>query len=654
MTARRIARVVLDSPLPQLDRLFDYEIPLELRESIVAGVRVKAPLRSAGRIIDAFVVEVDDEHDATRSLASLDALLSPVPVMPRHLYDFARRVADRSCGSVNDVLRLVIPKRQARVEKTWEAPEAPELSPGLLDEAQEQLAGYPGLVDALAAGERIAADAVPRVSSLGGSTVGAWARTLAAAAAVTLARGRSSLVVVPDYRDLGALESALGLLLPEGTFVRWDAQQTGPARYKGFLRALDGSPCVIIGNRSTVYAPVPDETLGLIAIWDDGDTLLEEPLAPYAHARDVALMRQEESGAALLFLGHTRSSDVQRLVEISWVRVVEQAKRITPRVVLDAPRADHAQRVTSASFRAAGEAVREGPVLIQVARPGYAPTLVCADCRQAARCRACAGPLHATSRGAAPSCAWCGRTAHRWSCPHCSSVRVRLASSGSERTADELGRAFPGVPVVVSDGSRAITTVASKPALVIATRGAEPVAEGGYRAVILLDGERMLMADDLRIAEACLRWWSNAAALAAEGAPVHLVGEFGRLGRAFASWTQPTFAREELGERAPLLMPPVVRVARVSGPRAAVDEAVQSVLQSVDRLSDDAVLGPVPVEGSEDGEVTALIRFPHALGLPVAQALRARVVAQAVGRRGRGARRTNTLRVRMDVLDPVL
>ncbi|MEE2815748.1 MAG: hypothetical protein VYC96_08760, partial [Actinomycetota bacterium] len=54
MSARRVARVQLDSPVPQLDRLFDYAIPHPLVADVAPGVRVKVPLRSAGRMMDAF------------------------------------------------------------------------------------------------------------------------------------------------------------------------------------------------------------------------------------------------------------------------------------------------------------------------------------------------------------------------------------------------------------------------------------------------------------------------------------------------------------------------------------------------------------------------------------------------------------------------
>jgi len=659
MPVRRVARVLIDSPLPQLDRLFDYGIPEPLADQARPGVRVRVPLRTAGRVVDGFLIEVAETEDE-RPLSDLDAVLSAVEVLPERLYRLARRVADRAAGSATDILRLVVPKRQVRVEKTWLASDPPE-APAVPDEsvvwAEGVLAPFPGLAERLTAGERLAVDAPPHpTTDAAGATIGGWATLLAAAAVRTLAQGRSAILVVPDYRDQAELEAALEGRVPPEAVVLDDATRSNPDRYRAFLRTLGDAPCIVVGKRSAVYAPVPDP--GLIALWDDGDPLLEEPLAPYVHARDAALVRQELEGGALLFAGHTRTTDVERLVAVGWVHDVPAARRVSPRVVLSATHADRpGERVPSAAFQAAREGLRTGPVLVQVARPGYAPVLVCAECRTPARCAHCGGPLHAKAARTAPVCGWCGRTALGWTCPHCSSTKVRFASSGSERTADELGRAFPNTRVILADGDHPVTHVDARPALVVATRGAEPIAEGGYRAVLLLDGDRMLLADALRIGESCLRWWSNAAALAAPGAPVHLVGVTGPAARALATWTQPAYARGELADRAPLLMPPAVRVASVTGTTDGVRRAIDAVRAAVPHLGPDAVLGPVPQEG-ETPTVRALVRFDYADGRAVADALRAAVVAEALsGRRNpkkAGPRVRNTLRVRVDVPDPEL
>ncbi|MEX0158476.1 MULTISPECIES: primosomal protein N' [unclassified Microbacterium] len=652
MTAesRRIARVLLDSPLPQLDRLFDYALPAELGD-VPIGVRVRVPLRTAGRVIDGYVVEIDTEDDADRPLSEVESVVSQVPVLPERTYRLARRAADRAAGSASDVLRLVIPKRQVRVEKAWTS-DAPTPVPAddAVTSASSLIATYDHLEEVLESAGRAAVEAIP-VQHRGEP---GWTALLASTATRMLAAGRSSILIVPDHRDLDLLLAALGSLVPPEAVVRYDSRQTNPERYRSFLRSLEDAPCIVVGNRSAVYAPV---RAGLVAVWDDGDPLLGEPLAPYINARDAALLRQEQEDSALLFVGHTRTTDVERLVAHGYLQDVRAARRVMPRVILSTPQemdAPTAQRMPSSAFLSARNAASEGPVLVQVSRPGFAPSLVCAECRAPARCAHCGGPLGAKHRGAVPVCAWCGRGARAWTCPTCASTKLRLASSGSERTADELGKAFPGVRVIVADSAHPIEHVADKPALVVATRGAEPLAEGGYRAVVLLDGPRMLQAPDLRIGEACLRWWSNAAALAAPGAPIHLVGVDGTIARALATWNQSGYARAELAERAPLHMPPAARVALVEGSAAAVGRALAALQELA--LPSDAVLGPVPIESDDyPPRVRALVRFEYGAGVKVAATLRAAVVAEAVSnRRGKGKSTRSTLSVRLDILDPEL
>jgi primosomal protein N' (replication factor Y) len=659
--APRVARVIVDTPLPQLDRLFDYAIPERLHASAVPGVRVNVPLRSAGRIAGGYLVEVADGASFDGELSELDSVVSAAQVLTPEVARLARRIADRSAGSASDVLRLAIPPRMVRVEKAWlaaEHPAQPDPPQGRRATAPPVRGYRAELADAVDASGRVAVDAVPRLArTSAGEWVGAWAITLAELAARCVASGRSAVIAVPDYRDLDQLRAALRDTVPEESVARLDASQSNQDRYRAFLRCLEPTPRVVIGNRSAVYAPAHD--LGLIALWDDSDPLHAEPLAPYAHARDVALVRAEDEHCALAFVSNTRSIEVQRLVEVGWLTAHSPVPAVTPRVIVTTAQSGDQtpSRVPDGAWRAAKDGITHGPVLVQVARPGYAPVLACATCGQAAHCAICQGPLGIDRAGAAPSCRWCGAIATDWSCSNCGGDRLRLVTRGSARTAEELGRAFPGARVIVSDGERRVTTVDERPALVVATRGAEPIAAGGYRAVLLLDGDRMLARESLNVAEDCLRWWSNAAALAAPGAPVVLVGVGGPLAQAMATWHQSTYASTQLADRRALRFPPAVRVATVTGTEAAVAAAI-AALEPASHLD---VLGPTPFDTRTSGQkqggghpdaVRAIVRFDYAHGASVASALRAAVIKSATkGRKPRGDRGYRpppTLRVRLD------
>lgn len=615
-----VVRVLVDSPLPQLDRLLDYRIP-EGMLGVEPGVRVTVPLRSANRLATAFVIEVAADADYPGPLSEVAAVVSPIPVLRPEVWRLARAVADRGAGSANDVLRLAVPPRQVRVEKAWLA--APGSAPVV--PTSPELTGFADLAAALDEGARIALRVQPGVTTSGDTRVARWALSLAQAAARTLAAGSSAILVAPDHRDQTQLERALAGLLPAGAVLRWDSRQPNADRYRALL-AAGARPAVVVGNRSAVYAPA--QRLGLLAIWNDGDPLLGEPLAPYVNARDAALVRHEQQGGALVFAGHTRSTEVERLVELGWLTEHGPTRRIRLRVIptADGP-ADDAlaavARIPSVAWREARAGLQKGPVLVQVSRPGYAPGLRCAACGEAARCKRCTGPLRQRQAGEVPTCTWCGTPDRTWSCASCGSTTYRTAGAGSMRTAEELGRAFPGTRVIVSDGDRPLLEVDDRPALVIATRGAEPFAPGGYRAVLLLDGERMLARESLRVAEDCLRWWSDAAALAADDAGVVLVGIGGALGRALAGWNQPEFARAEYAGRRELRFPPAVRIATLQGAPDAVAEALTHLPPAAE------VLGTT----LSAGRSRAILRFEYRDGSAIAESVRAEVLRQASRRR---------------------
>jgi len=405
----------------------------------------------------------------------------------------------------------------------------------------------------------------------------------------------------------------------------------GPAeRYRRWLAVRRGDVRAVIGVRAAAYAPVAD--LGLLAIWDDGDDLYDEPRAPYAHARDVLVLRSSLTGAALLVAGHARTAEAQQLLDSGWAHEVVADRAVlraaAPRVAATGDDAELARdpaaaaaRLPSLAWRTTREALAAGaPVLVQVPRRGYVPSLACVRDRTPARCPVCSGPLAAASGQAIAACRWCGRPAGDWACPACGGRRLRAVVVGAGRTAEELGRAFPGVPVRTSGGERVLASVGPGPALVVATPGAEPVAEDGYGAALLLDGWALLSRADLRAGEETLRRWLNAAALVRSDGRV-VVGADASIPavQALVRWDPAGFAGRELAERAELGFAPATRMASVTGAPVAVEE----MLAAAALPAGAEVVGPVPVGRSADGNVQRmLVRVPRALGAELATALK--------------------------------
>jgi primosomal protein N' (replication factor Y) len=373
--------------------------------------------------------------------------------------------------------------------------------------------------------------------------------------------------------------------------------------------------------------------------------------APYAHVREVLTLRAHLTGAAAIVGGHVRTAEGQLLVQTGWARPVtatrEQVRRSAPAVdgVADDQLARdplaRAARLPAAAFDAARTSLAAGaPVLVQVPRRGWAPSLACATCRAPARCPECAGPLAGTGRSGVPSCRWCGHLAGEWGCPACAGRRLRAVVVGARRTADELGRAFPGVPVRTSGRDDVLAAVPGAAALVVSTPGAEPVADGGYGAVLLLDTWALLGRPDLRAGEEALRRWAAAAALArpaSQGGRVVVVGDRGlRQVQALLRWDPAWAAELELAERAELGFPPAVRTASVTGtPRELAEVEATVRTAAVDGLD---LLGPV--RAGDDAE-RLLLRIPRARSAELARLLKG--VAGT-----RSARKAGPVRIELD------
>ncbi|HVD21675.1 MAG TPA: primosome assembly protein PriA, partial [Lapillicoccus sp.] len=508
-----VAAVVVDTGLPHLDRVFEYAVPAELSDAAQPGCRVR--VRFAGRDLDGFVVERRAHPDHPGRLASLRRVVSPESVLTPEILTLCRAVADHHAGVLGDVLRLAVPKRHAAAERgldksgppTPAIVATPELGPWSTYPAGE------ALLRRIAGGESPAAAwlAVP-----GRPPEADWPRALAVAAATAVAAGRGALVVVPDHRDVDRVDRELAELLGPGQHARLTADQGPQARYTAWLKVLRGHVRCVVGTRAAAFAPLHD--LGLVAWWDDGDDLLEEPRAPYPHVRDVLRLRATQSGAALLTGGFARSVAVQQLVEDGALVPVhpraDALRAAAPRVHVAGDDLDRSgpaalARLPPFAWRTAKAALAHGPVLVQVPRRGYLPALACQHCREPARCARCHGPMGMPSGGSVPACHWCGATygPEGFVCPECDGRELRSTVVGARRTAEELGRAFPGVPVRTSGSGDVLASVSHEPALVIATPGAEPVADGRYAATLLLDGWALLDRSGLDAAMEALRRW---------------------------------------------------------------------------------------------------------------------------------------------------
>ncbi|EUA90714.1 putative primosomal protein N' [Mycobacterium ulcerans str. Harvey] len=378
--------------VPHLDREFDYLVSAEQSDDAQPGVRVR--VRFHGRLVDGFVLERRNDTDHQGKLAGWIGWYRPNRCSRRRSADWstpwplAMQAPGRtSCGwRCRPGMRGWSAKSQrGRTCRRWLR-------------SMGRLGGYGRggqFLDAL--GEARAARAVWQ--ALPGEP---WADRFAEAAAQTVRTGRAVLAIVPDQRDLDELWRAATTRIDERSVAALSAGLGPAARYRRWLAALRGGARLVIGTRSAVFAPLSD--LGLVMVWADGDDTLAEPRAPYPHAREVAMLRAHQARCAALIGGYARTAEAHALVRSGWAHDIVAARQVvrarTPRVIAldDSGYADERDpaartaRLPSIALHAARSSLQAGaPVLVQVPRRGYVPSLACGRCRAIARCRHCTG-----------------------------------------------------------------------------------------------------------------------------------------------------------------------------------------------------------------------------------------------------------------------
>lgn len=593
MPGPMIAQVRVDVVVPHLDRPFDYAIPAELADRVVPGVRVR--VRFAGRLVNGFVTAVLATTEHGDQLKPIERVLSDEVVLPPAMLTLVEAVARHYGGTVHDVLRFAVPARHARAEAATPKPLGAPIP--VDDSVWQAYTSGPALLDRCRAGQLVRA-------TWSSAPASSWPDEIAALARA-VQRDGGVIIIVPDAADVARLHACL----PDAAVLVADA---GPERrYREFLRILRGEARLVIGTRTAIFAPL--EVLDGIIVWGDGDESLWEQQAPYWNARDVAAIRSHEQECSLLVGSPARSTQIQAWCEAGWMVSVpvapevinERAPQVHGLQTDDDARDEAAQRarLPHRAWQLMKDALPHGPVLVQVARRGYVPRLACQRCRTPVDC-ACGGPLQLTSGHAVPACQWCGALAGAVRCPSCGGSTLRAIAIGAERTAEEFGRAFPDTRIIWSAGDNIVRTVDGTSTIVVATQGAEPIAEGGYAGVIVLDTWATLHRIGLRVAEdAALRWFT-AAVLARPRAEVFVAAPHGEpIVQALVRWQAPWLAQRDLAERAAAGMPPATRMVVLRGEHSEIADVVAELPAGC------RVLGPV------DGRAIVLIDRANAPGV---------------------------------------
>lgn len=512
------ARIQVDTGVFHLDQLYDYQIPEKLSALVQSGVRVQVPF--GNRETEGIVVERIGKPERAGELKHITKVLSSLSVTTKSSLDLIQTVAQHYACNPWDVIRSAIPPRVASVEK------------GLVHHQFE----VPSLVTSVIEFHTFRPFVQAHVQT-------------AQLALLHQSKG-SVLIVAPDEKDVDLISQALtdSGIIP----LKLTASMPRADRYRNFLHSMNGSHLIVVGTRSAIFAPVSD--LATVIVHKESAHDHYEVRSPGWNTRMVAIMRARNEKVQLFLTGFSPSLEVSQNIDKGVMRYVSKKDNVSVKAFTPSEGALLPGRI----FSDIKKALMMGPVLFIAPRKGYGNALLCSNCRNTALCD-CGGRLAVNAKGIAPACVHCGKAFPSWKCALCNRDKQYLAARGIERASEEISRAFPNFPVTISAGEVIKNQIEAKPGLVLATPGAIPQVDGGYSAVVVLDGLRFFSHTDLRSQERARELFAEAASLISpRGSILMVIDDSHPIVAAVARWNIAPLLKRELSQCFELELPPSV------------------------------------------------------------------------------------------------
>lgn len=405
------------------------------------------------------------------------------------------------------------------------------------------------------------------------------------AIATALQQGKTALVLVPEIALTDQLVERFVRRFASRVAVLHSGLSAGE-RFDEWRRLASGEAQIAIGARSAVFAPL--HNLGLIVVDEEHDTSYKQEETPRYNARDVAIVRAQQSRAvvvlgsatpALETFHHARTG---KYVSLALPQRVEQKPLPNITVIDQRAHTMPNERVISRPLYEAIAAClqRREQCLMLINRRGFAAYLQCRDCGEVPQCAHCSVSLTYHRRDRTLKCHYCDFSQPApATCPACHSSTLQPLGLGTQQVEEVLRALFPQARLARMDRDttrakaahqRILRTLGSGEIDILV--GTQMIAKGHDYPNITLVGvvsaDATLAIPDFRAPERLFQLLTQVAGRAGRGQA---------LGAVFIQTYRPdhysmTFAQhhdfagffaDEIPRRQAMLYPPYTRLARL-------------------------------------------------------------------------------------------
>ncbi len=273
--------------------------------------------------------------------------------------------------------------------------------------------------------------------------------------AEALAAGGQALVLVPEIGLTPQLVARFAARLGAGVGMLHSGCAAGE-RARVWSAAAAGRIGVVVGTRSAVFTPM--KRLALVIVDEEHDASFKQQEGFRYHARDLAVWRAKRLGLPVVLGSATPSLESYHHAQQGHYRLLSLPDRGPQRVLpsmrlIDLAREPSRNGLSAPLIEAVRARLARGEqALLFLNRRGYAPVLLCPECRWHAPCDRCDARLTVHLGGRRLRCHHCGHERPLpTACPQCGHPKLLRVGEGTERVEEGLRHALPDARIARVD-----------------------------------------------------------------------------------------------------------------------------------------------------------------------------------------------------------
>lgn len=270
--------------------------------------------------------------------------------------------------------------------------------------------------------------------------------------------GRGAILLVPEIALTPQMVRQVKSRFQTGVAVLHSGL-TNSQKYDEWRRIIRGQATIVVGARSSIFAPIRD--LGLVIIDEEHETTYKQSDTPRYHAREVAIWRCHYHQAPLLLGSATPSLESRSRAQVGRYQHLRLPERVNgrplPPVTLVDMTKEMAQQTTDElssvlKDKIADRLAKGQQIVLLLNRRGYASYMLCRECGQVIQCPRCDISLTYHKHEHRLKCHYCDyQSPVPDHCPNCYSDYLRTFGLGTQKIEELLNQHFPDARVIRMD-----------------------------------------------------------------------------------------------------------------------------------------------------------------------------------------------------------